>query len=193
MLCPFLLHSSYHNFPAINQPIMKLTLTFLAALASTGLASPIMEKRANATTTGYTTGDTASDVDDGVCAPLTVIFARGTFEAGNIGTIIGPPLFKALSSSLDKNVALQGVTYDASVAGDVELGAVGGPKLAAIAEQALSQCPDTKLALSGYSQGGLLIHHAINQDGLASADVSAIVIFGDPGMYTPSIWDEDSN
>lgn len=51
------------------------------------LAKPVT-KRA----TGYSSGDTASDVQNGVCAPLTVIFARGTSESGNIGTVIGPPV-----------------------------------------------------------------------------------------------------
>lgn len=145
--------------------------------ASTALAAPLA-KRA---TTGYTSGDTASDVQDGVCAPLTVIFARGTSESGNIGSVIGPPLFAALSSDLDKNVALQGVNYAADIEGDIDLGAEGAPDLVTLTQQALSQCPTTKVALAGYSQGGLVIHYALNEDGLSSSDVSAIVYFGDPG------------
>lgn len=161
---------------------MKLTSLSLL-LGSTAFAGPIA-KRASSTT-GYTSGDTATDVTDGVCAPLTVIFARGTSETGNIGLIIGPPLFAALKTDLDSQVALQGVNYAADVAGDIELGAEGGPDMATLAEQALSQCPTTKVALAGYSQGGLVIHYALNSAGLSSADVSAIVYFGDPGELCP--------
>ena len=158
---------------------MKLSSSLSLLLGSGALASPLA-KRAG-TTTGYTSGNTANDVTNGVCAPLTVIFARGTGESGNIGSVIGPPLFAALSKDLNKNVALQGVNYAADVAGDTDLGAEGGPTMASLAEQALKQCPSTKVALSGYSQGGLVIHYALNSAGLPSADVSAIVYFGDPG------------
>ena len=160
---------------------MKLLVafTFLAAIAS---AVPV-QKRAGSTTT-YSSGDTANDVTNGVCAPLTVIFARGTSETGNIGTIIGPPLFAALSSDLDKNVALQGVNYPADLAGDLDLGAEGAPDLVSLVTQALDQCPSTKIALAGYSQGALVIHYALNDDGLSSSDIDAIVYFGDPGMYS---------
>ena len=153
---------------------VKLSLFF----ATAAFSSPLT-KRA---TTGYTSGDTANDVTNGICAPLTVIFARGTGESGNIGTVIGPPLFKALSSDLDKNVALQGVNYAADIAGDADLGAEGGPAMAKLAQQAVQQCPTTKLALAGYSQGGLVIHYALNNAGLSSSSVSAITYFGDPGM-----------
>ena len=165
---------------------MKLlpTLLFLAS----AIASPI-GKRAGSTTT-YTSGSTASDVQNGVCAPLTVIFARGTSEAGNIGTIIGPPLFKALSSKLNKRVALQGLNYPADLAGDLNLGKSGATPLKNIVQQALSQCPSTKIALGGYSQGGLVIHYALNNAGLSSASISSIVYFGDPGKCTPH---HDSN
>jgi cutinase len=133
--------------------------------------------------TGYTSGNTANDVTNGVCAPLTVIFARGTGESGNIGSVIGPPLFQALSTALNKNVALQGVVYAADFAGDVDGGAEGGPPMAKLAQQALKQCPTTKVALAGYSQGGLVIHYALNQAGLSSSSVSAITYFGDPGEH----------
>ena len=155
-------------------------MKFLASVlisASLAFASPVVKRG----TTGYTSGSTASDVQNGVCAPLTVIFARGTGESGNIGTVIGPSLFKQLSSMLNKNVALQGVNYAADIAGDADGGAEGAPDMTSLAEQALKQCPTTKLALAGYSQGGLVVHYSLNKEGLPSSDVSAIVYFGDPG------------
>jgi cutinase len=53
--------------------------------------------------------------DKNCCTDLTVIFARGTGELGNVGTVTGPPMFKALRSKLGaNNVTIQGVDYPAS-------------------------------------------------------------------------------
>lgn len=45
----------------------------------------------------------------------------------------------------------------------------------------MKQCPGTKLALAGYSQGAEVVHHALNVDGLPSEQVKAITYFADPG------------
>jgi hypothetical protein len=48
---------------------------------------------------------------------MTVIFARGTGELGNMGTISGPPMVKAIRSKLGADrVTVQGVDYAASAA-----------------------------------------------------------------------------
>lgn len=49
---------------------------------------------------------------------MTVIFARGTTEPGNVGVLVGPPFFDALKSRIGAgNVVVQGVAYPASVEG----------------------------------------------------------------------------
>jgi cutinase len=46
---------------------------------------------------------------------MTVIYARGTGEIGNVGTVTGPPLFKALREKMGADrVTCQGVDYAAS-------------------------------------------------------------------------------
>lgn len=45
---------------------------------------------------------------------------------------------------------------------------------------ALSQCPSTKVVVSGYSQGGMVVHNAFSAQGLSSSQVTAAVLFGDP-------------
>lgn len=50
------------------------------------------------------------------CKALTLIFARGTGELGNMGTVAGPPLAEKLQSLTDNKVTVQGVNYDASAA-----------------------------------------------------------------------------
>lgn len=101
----------------------------------------------------------------GQCAPITVIFARGTVEPGNVGDLAGPQLFNALDILYgDSNVAVQGVNYPATIAGYLGGGDVGGAAtLAALTNQAASQCPQTQIILSGYSQGAQLVHLGVEQ------------------------------
>lgn len=66
------------------------------------IASP-MEKRQT------TSGD---DLVNGDCGNLVYIFARGTTEVGNLGTVIGPPFGRQLESQFG-DVAVQGVDYPA--------------------------------------------------------------------------------
>ena len=62
------------------------------------------------------------DNENGACAALTVIFARGTTEPGNVGVLAGPEFLTALQSMLGSSVTMQGVTYAASIEGFLEGG-----------------------------------------------------------------------
>ena len=43
----------------------------------------------------------------------------------------------------------------------------------------LSRCPNTKVALSGYSQGACVVHNAMGSSrGVDSSKISAVVLFG---------------
>lgn len=45
----------------------------------------------------------------------------------------------------------------------------------------IQNCPNSKIVMSGYSQGGQLVHNAANILGAETmAKVSSVVIFGDP-------------
>ncbi|KAJ5548490.1 cutinase-domain-containing protein [Penicillium frequentans] len=112
------------------------------------------------------------------CEPLTLIFARGTDETGNMGTIVGPPLATKLQSLTDSKVTIQGVNYDASVAGDATMGEDGGSDMATLVKTALSNCPNTKVVLGGYSEGAMVVHNAASS--LTADQVAAAVLFGDP-------------
>jgi cutinase len=50
--------------------------------------------------------------------------------------------------------------------------------MANLTTTALAACPDTKIILSGYSQGGMVVHNAASS--LASSQITGAVIFGDP-------------
>lgn len=54
--------------------------------------------------------------------------------------------------------------------------------MAQLASTALKNCPNTKIAISGYSQGGEVVHYAVKSAGLSPVDVSSAVIFGDPEL-----------
>jgi len=85
-------------------------------------------------TTVESTLATALNVDttanaDGVagCKDMTVIFARGTTEPGNVGLVTGPPFFDALSAIIGQNsISVQGVDYPASIEGFLEGGDAAG-------------------------------------------------------------------
>lgn len=63
---------------------------------------------------GDFTGDTQNGLS-GACKPMTIIFARGSGETGNVGTATGPPFFQAVAKLVGAaNLAVQGVEYGAA-------------------------------------------------------------------------------
>ncbi|KLU81718.1 cutinase [Magnaporthiopsis poae ATCC 64411] len=118
---------------------------------------------------------------------LYFVIERG-LEPGNVGSFAGPPFFQALASRVGAvNMSVQGVDYPAVSEGFYSGGDQGGSQtMANLVLQAKQQCPHTKIILSGYSQGGQLVHNAariLGPQGMISA-VSAAVTFGDP--YNPA-------
>lgn len=81
---------------------------------STGGASAA--PKSGATCSASSGRSTENGVKDGCCTDLTVVFARGTSEGGNVGTVAGPPMFSSLRTKLNNRVAVQGVDYPASTA-----------------------------------------------------------------------------
>lgn len=60
----------------------------------------------------------------------------------------------------------------------MSLGKSGAPEMASLVRQALSQCPNTKVVLGGWSQGTMVVHVAANQH-LDAGQITAAVLFGD--------------
>jgi cutinase len=75
---------------------------------------------------------TYNQLTDGTpCRPVTMIYARGTTQAGNVGdaAAVGPVLFNNLASRIGlNNLAVQGVTYAANVAGYLAGGDAAGSR-----------------------------------------------------------------
>ncbi|CAL8584604.1 hypothetical protein XPA_010191 [Xanthoria parietina] len=168
---------------------MHINPTLLLTLAATATAAPQFTwpwgGGGSSGGSGSTT-NTANDITNKApCKALTVIFARGTNERGNIGSVIGPPLRSALQARLGADkVNYQGVPYAASAAGNANGGGNGGSLMVSLAQQALQQCPSTKVILSGYSQGGSVVHKAGTLL-TASTPIAAAVLFGDPANGSP--------
>ncbi|KAL6712699.1 hypothetical protein ACN47E_000576 [Coniothyrium glycines] len=135
---------------------------------------------AQGSSSGIFGGSENGVVDKNCCADITVIYARGTGEGGNVGTVSGPPMFKAIRSKLGSNrILVQGVTYPASAAGNANLGGDGGKIMAMLVSTAINQCPSSKIIVSGYSQGAMVVHNAFG-NGLDASQVSGAILFGDP-------------
>ncbi|RYO76532.1 hypothetical protein DL766_002585 [Monosporascus sp. MC13-8B] len=125
-------------------------------------------------------GSTRNDLNDGKCGSVVVIYARGTTELGNVGSVAGPPFFNALAKKVP-DLVVQGVDYAASIGGIIQIGdRAGSAKMAELVKKAISQCPDAAVVMSGYSQGAMLVHNAAKLLGDVTSQVTASVTFGDP-------------
>ncbi|TVY44579.1 Cutinase [Lachnellula subtilissima] len=118
------------------------------------------------------------------CPKMTVLFARGTAEPGNVGILTGPPFFAAIADYMNgtNQLAIQGVDYPADVSGFLVGGSViGSAVMTALIDYTLSLCPTTPLILSGYSQGAQIVHLVTSSlPANTTSKVASVVLFGDP-------------
>ncbi|KAK1998746.1 cutinase [Colletotrichum falcatum] len=142
-------------------------------------------------TTGLPIGNSTSAVS---CPNIAVIYARGTNEPGNVGFLTGPPFFAALGTYVNGTgtLSIQGVNqYPAQPAGFFAGGSPTGATAAAqVASRTLTMCPNTRLTMSGYSQGSQVTRLAIAQlTPDQQARISSVVLFGDPlgGAAVPGV------
>ncbi|KAL8383200.1 hypothetical protein RB595_006792 [Gaeumannomyces hyphopodioides] len=164
---------------------MKVSgLVSLAAIVSSAVvsAAPI------AIAARQYSGNTYNQLIDGTaCRDVTLIYARGTSQQGNVGdpAAVGPLMFNALAAILGADrLAVQGVTYAANVLGFLLGGDPNGANtMAGHVARATTQCPNTKIILSGYSQGAQLVHRAAGQlTAEVAGRVTAALTLGDPFM-----------
>ncbi|KAF2015225.1 carbohydrate esterase family 5 protein [Aaosphaeria arxii CBS 175.79] len=140
-----------------------------------------LEEKSTSETSGLSkrqfNGDTYNQLTDGTpCREITVIYARGTTQDGNVGApdTEGPNFFNALAAKLGgtSRLAIQGVTYPANVFGFLAGGdSAGSTTTLNLINTAASKCPSTKIVLSGYTQ---------KLSASVAARVNAVVVFGDP-------------
>ncbi|PPR02008.1 hypothetical protein CVT24_011131 [Panaeolus cyanescens] len=117
------------------------------------------------------------------CPDVAVYFARGTTEVATLGTVVGPPFQTALALALrGQSLQFNGVPYPATVAGYLAGGDVGGAITMANSVTSIAgSCPNTKIVISGYSQGAQVTHLAAARlSSTVQNRVVAVVTFGDP-------------
>ncbi|PGH00061.1 hypothetical protein AJ79_08332 [Helicocarpus griseus UAMH5409] len=119
------------------------------------------------------------------CKPNTLLYARGTGESGAMGMSVGPRLEDGLSRT-QWNV--QGVLdgYPADMAGNNCIGLNGGIAMMELIEQTAQECPETKIVVSGYSQGAMVAHNGVAfAKPEAKSQIVGLVVFGDPFNGAP--------
>ncbi|KAM3508754.1 hypothetical protein MY11210_006611 [Beauveria gryllotalpidicola] len=127
-----------------------------------------------------------SEFNNSGCKDVLIIFARGTCDPINCGVLVGPPFFDEVGKAIGgKSLGAQGVNYPASVDGYLNADNAAGLTMAQIVRDTRAACPNTKIVLSGYSQGAFAPHYAADALGAEMRNVSAVVTFGDPLSRKP--------
>lgn len=128
------------------------------------------------------------------CSDVEVVAARGTFEPGTLGFIVGDPVYSALQKkAVGKSLSSYKVNYPADLS--PTSAAQGNLDLVNHVRSQAAACPGQKFVLVGYSQGANVVDNSI---GISSAGavvgspivatlpaalepkVAAVLLFGNP-------------
>jgi cutinase len=128
------------------------------------------------------------------CSDIDVVAARGTFEPGTLGLIVGDPVYSAIQRGLTgKSTTSYRVNYPADLSPTSPT--QGNVDLVNHVKSQASSCPAQRFVLVGYSQGANVVSNSI---GVSSAGaivgapiaatipasieprVAAVVVFGPP-------------
>lgn len=109
--------------------------------------------------------------------------------AGNVGLFTGPSFFTALRNYINGSttLAIQGVPYPASIPGFLVGGSpFGSALMASLVNKTAAACPNTKIVLSGYSQGCQVVHNAMSLIN-APAPAAATALPADAAPAAPAV------
>lgn len=116
---------------------------------------------------------------DQPCHPYELIICRGSTEPSPLGFSLGPNTKTTIEAALNDSILVVGLIYPATF--DLpDSPETGIRNLVARIEARAEKCPDTQIALTGYSQGADVIHHSLQQLEPHQDRISAIAMFGDP-------------
>lgn len=156
---------------------MKLTAITALLVAAAAAAPTGIERRQF--------GMTENDLKSGSCKKITLVYARGSTEMGNMGSSLGPPTCSGLKKKFPGQVACQGVgsPYNAGLGTNALPG--DGTSAAAYGEAekmfnlAASKCPDTIIVGGGYSQGAAVMVASVRRLPEATkAKMAGVVLYG---------------
>ncbi|WP_345435353.1 cutinase family protein [Actinoallomurus vinaceus] len=132
------------------------------------------------------------------CADVDVVVARGTFEPGTLGLIVGDPVYSAIQQKVtNKTTSSYPVDYPANldVYSNPNSAQKGNADLVDHVTKQAAACPNQRFILVGYSQGANVVDNSIgiSSDGAvvggaivatipASIEprVAAVLLFGNP-------------
>ncbi len=126
------------------------------------------------------------------CPAVEVVFARGRLESPGVG-ILGNAFISALRSKTNKNIGVYAVQYPADNQVDV-----GANDMSAHVQSMMTNCPDTRLVLGGYSLGAAVTDVVLAlpfsffgfknplPDG-ADTHVAAVALFGNGSQWVGPI------
>lgn len=128
------------------------------------------------------------------CSDVEVVVARGTSEPGQLGIIVGDPVFDAIDDRLfGTSVTSHAVDYPASVSPTSP--SQGNRALVNHVTSQAQACPDQQFILVGYSQGANVVGNSlgVSSEGAAVGSpvvatipeavqprVAAVLVFGYP-------------
>ena len=128
------------------------------------------------------------------CSDIDVVAARGTFEPGTLGAIVGDPVYSALQQKLTgRNLSSYKVNYPADLS--LTSAAQGNADLVNHVNGQAAACPNQRFILVGYSQGANVVDNSIgiSSDGAVVGSpivatlpaavaprVAAVLLFGNP-------------
>jgi cutinase len=137
---------------------------------------------------------TAPTASAAACSDIDVVAARGTFEPGTLGLIVGDPVFSALQKKITgKSLSSYAVNYPADLS--LTSAAQGNADLVNHVNAQAAACPNQRFLLVGYSQGANVVDNSIgiSSDGAVVGSpivatipaavgprVAAVLLFGNP-------------
>lgn len=137
---------------------------------------------------------TAPTASAATCSDIDVVAARGTFEPGTLGLIVGDPVFSALQRKLTgKTLSRYAVNYPADLS--LTSAAQGNADLVNHVKAQATACPNQRYILVGYSQGANVVDNSIGISSAGAAvgspivatlpaavepKVAAVLLFGNP-------------
>ena len=140
------------------------------------------------------TAASAPSASAAACSDIDVVAARGTFEPGTLGLIVGDPVYSALQKKLTgKNLTSYKVNYPADLS--LTSAAQGNADLVNHVNSQAAACPNQRFVLVGYSQGANVVDNSIgiSSDGAVVGSpivatipaaleprVAAVLLFGNP-------------
>ncbi|MET9505600.1 cutinase family protein [Streptomyces sp. NPDC006259] len=128
------------------------------------------------------------------CTDINVVSARGTFEPGTLGLIVGDPVYSSLQRKLaGKSLSSYAVDYPANLS--LTSAARGNSDLVNHVRSQAAACPNQRFVLVGYSQGANVVDNSIGISSAGAAvgspivatipaalesKVAAVLLFGNP-------------